>query len=171
MNETKNPAPPCCFCRRRHGRSCYPCPYPCPCPSFSCPSPGGVVKVPLPNFRGGLGAVMMDVMASDLTLRSLSLAYLTTPLSSSIFLTIESNLSLVFSLSLSDNLGLFPIYFHYPNREFILPSISMVVYSCSLWISSSSLYVPDLKLLALLMAAAILVQFFSLASSNRPSSV
>ena len=50
-------------------------------------------------------------------------------------------------------------------------SISMAVYSCSLRISSLSLFAPDLQLLASLMAAAILVRNFSLASSNYPSSL
>ena len=111
---------------------------------------------------------MMYLMVSNLSLRSLSLAYLTTPLSSSIFLTIELNPSLVFSLSLSDALRLFPRYFHHPNRELSLPCIYMAVYLFSLQISMSSPFSINLKFLASLMAAAILVQNSALASSNKP---
>ena len=57
--EMSNPYPPCCCFRR--------------CSRISCPCPGVVVKFPFPNSRGGLRTVMMDLMASNLALRSLSL--------------------------------------------------------------------------------------------------
>ena len=71
---------------------------------------------------------MILPMASYLVLRSLSLASLVIPSTSLLCFLIDSDLSLALSLSLSDALRIFPIYFYYPNRELSLPSISMDVY-------------------------------------------
>ena len=109
---------------------------------------------------------MIHPMASDLVLRSLSLAYLTIPSALSICLTINSALYLELSLPLSDALRIFPRYSHYPNMELRLTSISMDLYSFSLRISSASLFAPDSHILASLMVAVILVQNSDLSSSN-----
>ena len=79
-------------------------------------------------------------------------------------------LSLEFYLSLSETLRILPRYLHYHKSKLILPSISTTIHSCSLRISSASLFAPYFQLLASLIAAVTLVRNLDLASSNYSSS-
>ena len=118
------------------------------------------------SFPRSVISLMNPLTNLAMALHSISLYSLTIPSDSLIVLTIYSALSLALYLSLSDSLRLFLISLRHPNRESNAPPRSMYVNSFSLWLSLESFFASNLKLLASLMAALILVQMLAFFSSN-----